>query len=106
MDKALGLIGIAKRAGRISGGAELVEDSIRSGAAQLVVIASDISDGSRKAITDCCKHYGVKYITYATKTELGRAIGREIRAVVSVNDAGLAAAVEARIAEVSEERKG
>lgn len=106
MDKVLGLIGIAKRAGRVACGAELAEESVRKGASRLVIIASDISAGGRKAVTDCCKHYGVKYITYATKAELGKAVGCEIRTVVSVKDAGLAAAIEAGVAKVSEERKG
>lgn len=106
MDKALGLIGLACRAGRISGGSELAEDCVRTGKAHLVIIAGDISDNGKKAICDCCRHYGVRYITYSTKAELGKAIGRELRAVVSINDGGFASAIEKRIAEVSEERKG
>ncbi len=106
MDKALGLLGLACRAGRISGGSDAAEDAVRSGKAELVIIAEDTSANGKKAICDCCRHYGVKYITYSTKAELGRAIGRELRTVVAVNDAGFAAAIEKRIAEVSEERKG
>lgn len=106
MDKALGLLGLAKRAGRISGGSELCEAAVRAGTAKLVIIASDISDNGRKAITDCCTYYNVKHVTYADKESLGRAVGAKIRAVVSVNDTGMADAIEKRIAEVSKERKG
>lgn len=106
MDKVLGLIGLAKRAGRLCGGGELCEDAVRRGSSKLIIIANDISDNSRKAITDCCRHYGVKYTVYATKSELGAAVGSDIRAVLSINDAGLADAIEKKIAAVSEERKG
>ncbi|MBQ7794803.1 MAG: ribosomal L7Ae/L30e/S12e/Gadd45 family protein [Clostridia bacterium] len=106
MNKVLGLIGLAKRAGRMSGGAELCEEAVRQGKSRLIIIASDISENSRKAICDCCRHYGVKYITYATKSELGSAVGAEIRAVISINDDGLAKAIEEKITAVSEERKG
>ena len=100
------MLGLAKRAGRISGGSELCEAAVRGGSAQLVIIASDISENGRKAIVDCCTHYNVSYVTYADKASLGRAVGAKLRAVVSVNDAGMADAILKRIARVSEERKG
>ena len=106
MDKILGLIGLAKRAGRITAGSELCEDAIRRGVSKLIIIADDISDNGRKAICDCCKHYRVKHITYGKKTELGTAVGSEIRAVISINDEGFARAIEEKITAMSEERKG
>ncbi len=106
MDKVLGLIGLAKKAGRLSSGSEPCEEAVRRGISKLVIIAADISDNGLKAICDCCKHYGTKYITYATKTELGAALGFELRAVISINDEGFARAIEEKITAVSEERKG
>ena len=106
LDKALGMLGLAKRAGKISGGSELCEAAVRSGSAKLVIIASDISENGRKAITDCCTYYNIRHITYADKLSLGRAVGAKMRAVVSVNDLGMADAIADRIARVSEERKG
>lgn len=109
MDKALGLIGIACRAGKVATGCELAESAVRSGDAALVIVAKDISQNGLKAIGDCCRHYGVEKITYSTKAELGKAVGRELRAVVAIKDAGLAAAIKERIAinrPQDEERKG
>lgn len=106
MDKALGLIGMAKRAGRLCGGADMVEDAVRSGRARLVVIASDAAKNSKKSITDCCVYYKVKYLIYSDKEQLGKAIGADNTAAVSVNDEGLAEAVSNRIAEAITERKG
>ncbi len=106
MNKILGLIGLAKRAGKISGGAEMSEDAVRCGKSKLIIIAEDISENGRKAICDCCRHYGVKYITYSNKAELGGAVGAELRAVISVNDGGFAKAIDEKITAESEERKG
>ncbi|MBS7298581.1 MAG: ribosomal L7Ae/L30e/S12e/Gadd45 family protein [Eubacteriales bacterium] len=106
MDKVLGLIGLAKKAGRITAGSELCEDAIRRGDSKLIIIADDISDNGKKAICDCCRHYGIKYLTYASKADLGTAVGSEIRAVISINDEGFARAIEDKITAISEERKG
>lgn len=106
MDKVLGLIGIAKKAGRITAGSEMCEDMIRRGNSKLIIIASDISKNGYKAITDCCKHYNIKHITYGKKEDLGAAVGSEIRTVISVNDEGFAHAIEDKITAISEERKG
>lgn len=99
MNKILGLIGLAKRAGRISEGAEFSEDAVRHGRSKLVIIAADTSENGKKAIRDCCEHYKVKYVLYATKTELGKAVGSELRSVISVNDDGFAAAILKKLAE-------
>ncbi len=98
MDKVLGLIGLAKKAGKITAGAEMAEDAVRHGKSKLIIIAEDISPNGRKAICDASKHYGVKFLTYKTKQELGAAVGSEIRAVISINDEGLAKAIEEKIA--------
>lgn len=93
-DKILSMIGLAKRAGKVCAGAPLCEKEIKSKRAELVIIASDISDNGRKAISDSCKYYSVKCIEYATMKKLGKAVGAAgDRAVISVNDKGFAKAV-------------
>lgn len=106
MDKALSMIGLAKRAGRITSGADMVEDAIRQGKAKLVVIASDAAKNSRKSISDCCGYYNVKYLIYSDKEQLARAIGTDVAVAISVNDEGLAKAIETKIADLVMERKG
>lgn len=93
MDKVLAMIGMAKRAGKVTTGAPLCEKAVRSGRAKLVIIAEDISKNGKKAMTDCCKHYRVPWIQYATKSSLGEFTGAEERAVAAISDEGLAKAV-------------
>lgn len=93
MDKLLQMIGMAKKAGKVTTGGFLCEKSVKSGESFLVIIASDISANSRKTITDACKNYGVKYVEYADMELLGRCTGSGDRAVVSINDTGFAEAI-------------
>ena len=96
MDKVLGMLGMAKRAGRVTSGAFLCGRAVREGLAQLVIIAKDISENGKKDIIGLCSHYQVQYIEYADKLALGNSIGASERAVVSVNDRKFADAILAK----------
>lgn len=93
-DRILSMIGLAKRAGKITAGTPLCEKAIKSGKSELIIIAKDISENGRKSITDACKYYSVRYIEYSDMYVLSTAIGAEgVRVVVSVNDKGFADAI-------------
>ena len=93
MDKLLQMIGMAKRAGKLVSGGFLSDKAIKSGESRLIVLSRDISDESRKSITDSCKYYNVKYIEYADREQLGKITGGGERTVVSINYSGFAEAV-------------
>ena len=106
-DKVLSMIGLARRAGKISGGAQMCEKAIKSGRSRLVIIARDISENGRKSITDACKFRSVKYIEYADKYSLAQAVGAEsARTVISVNDDSFADAVLQKYADLQSGRNG
>ena len=105
MDKVLGMLGLAKRAGRVISGEQLCEKAIKSGDSQLIIIACDSSENAKKAITDCCRHYRVQYIEYGSKEELGQFTGSAYRAVVSVNDRNFAQAILQKYS-ANQERNG
>ena len=97
MDKALGMIGLAKRAGKVLTGEFLCDKAIKSGQSRLIIIASDISDNGKKAVCDACNYYGVEYIEYGTAEQLGRITGGGKRVVVSVNDDNFKNAILSKI---------
>ncbi len=99
MDKVLSFLGLCKKAGKLVSGTELVLDSVRNKKSQLVIIANDISGLGEKTIIKTLTHYKVEYVKYATKSELGKALGFEERAVISVNDIGFAEALKKKIFE-------
>ena len=90
INKAMGLIGLAKRAGRLSCGESACKEAIRLGNSHLIVLASDTSANTSKNILDSCSYYKVKHVILGTKETLGHAVGNAYNAVISVNDEGFA----------------
>lgn len=93
MNKVFGMLGLAKRAGKISTGAFVCGNMIKSRRAKLVLLAGDAAPNTKKAIKNSCKFYHVKLIELSDMAELGRATGGGDRAVVSVNDENFAKAI-------------
>ena len=54
LQRAMSLLGLAKRAGAVSSGVEGVRSLCRSGRAKLVLMAGNCSVNSEKRIADCC----------------------------------------------------
>ena len=73
-NKFLGMLGLAKRAGKVQTG-----------------------DNTKKSITDSCKFYKTKFVEAGSKAELGKFTGADSRAVVSVNDDNFAKAILDRL---------
>ena len=89
-DRILSLLGLATRSRKTVSGEFMVEKTVKTGGAMLVVVANDVSDGSKKNYSDMCHFYHVPLILYGTKETLGHCIGKEIRAAVAVTDEGFA----------------
>lgn len=93
LDKILGTLGMCQKAGRMGSGEFMTEQSVKSGKAYLVIVATDASANTKKNFKDMCTFYEVPYREYGTKDSLGHALGKEVRASLSVNDEGFAKAV-------------
>ena len=89
----MGMLGLAKRAGRISTGTFICRKDIQSRRSRLVILAKDASENTEKTISDACKYYGVRLIEYSDMETLGHAVGSGDRAVISVNDNNFAKAI-------------
>ncbi|WP_288190820.1 ribosomal L7Ae/L30e/S12e/Gadd45 family protein [uncultured Veillonella sp.] len=94
--KIKNLLGLAQRAGKLISGDFAVEKAVKRGGAPLVLLAMDCAANNTKKYTQMETH-GVPLRTLLTKEELGQAIGKELRAVVLVNDSGFAKALLAEI---------
>lgn len=93
MDKALGLLGIARR-GRIAQvGEEPVGIACRSGHARLLLIAKDAGDHTFRRARSFCRTGKPPYICAPyTKDELGTALGCNACALCALTDAPMALA--------------
>lgn len=97
MDKVFGLIGLAKRAGRLVSGEFLTSAAIKDKKAKLVIIAEDASENTKKNIKDSCAFYKIDFKEYGHMEELGRFTGSSYRAVIAVCDEGFARAISEKI---------
>lgn len=88
-DKALSMIGMAQRAGKIASGEFATEKAVKTGKAFVVVVADDASANTKKMFSDMCTFYKVPVYFYSDKIQLGHAIGKEFRASLAVLDEGL-----------------
>ena len=98
MKRALGLIGLCMRAGRISLGAPNAEKAIRSGTAKLVLLDGGASANTRKAVADACSYRKVPLETLPPDL-LGSAVGRPGRMCAAVTDEGFAEQIQKRLRE-------
>ncbi len=86
----MGLIGLAKRAGKLSSGESACKEAIKTGKSYLIILAEDVGKNTGKNILDSCNFYNVKHLIIGTKESLGHAVGNDYNAVLSVNDEGFA----------------
>ena len=92
-DKVLNLLGIAMKAGKLVSGETATEHAIKEFSAWLVIIATDASNNTTKHFTDMCNYRDIPLVTYGTREQLGRAIGKDLRSNMAVVDEGLAQAI-------------
>ena len=87
------LVGLAKRAGKVITGEELVIKAIQNGKAKLVFLASDAASNLTKKITDKSNYYEISISQLFTEVELSQAIGQN-RKVIAIVDDGFAKKME------------
>ncbi|KRM91058.1 L7Ae/L30e/S12e/Gadd45 family ribosomal protein [Liquorilactobacillus cacaonum] len=85
--RALQLLGLARRAGKLTTGEEGVLKKIRTKKVKLVFVASDGSEATKKKFIDKCTSYQIDINCDFTKQELSSAIGTS-RTIVAVDDLG------------------
>jgi ribosomal protein L7Ae-like RNA K-turn-binding protein len=82
------LLGLAVRAGKVISGEEMVVKSIQKQNAKIVLLSKDASENTKKKVTDKCLYYNIDLVWIDDRLVLGKAIGKEQRVVVAVNDQG------------------
>ncbi len=91
MDKFLGMLGLAHKAGKTAVGTKAATDSIRSGKARLAILASDTAENARKRIKDACNAHQIpcRELSAYNKETIGAALGIKSgeTAAVAVTDA-------------------
>jgi ribosomal protein L7Ae-like RNA K-turn-binding protein len=92
-EKALGLLGLAHRAGAIASGAMQVEKALLSGHCKLLLIAVDTAAETKKQLAAISLRTGVPSLNALTKLQMGTAVGKSPKAALAVTDTGFAGAI-------------
>ncbi|KRM96408.1 hypothetical protein FC19_GL000697 [Liquorilactobacillus aquaticus DSM 21051] len=85
--KVLQMLGLARRANKLTTGDENVLKKIRTNKTYFVFVASDCSETTLKKYTDKCQSYNITMNSSFTQIELSNAIGIQ-RKIVAVDDSG------------------
>ena len=91
--KVSNMLSIAAKGRNIVSGEFSVERAIKNGTASLVICSEDASDNTKKNFSDMCTYYKVPIYYFETKENLGRFIGKEMRACVACTDDGISNAI-------------
>ena len=86
-EKLCGLLGLARRAGKLAVGASAVERMVHQGSRPLVVVASDAGSGLRSTVE---RWEDLRFVLddVMTSEEMARVFGREKLAIVAVTEPG------------------
>ncbi|MCQ4021979.1 MULTISPECIES: ribosomal L7Ae/L30e/S12e/Gadd45 family protein [unclassified Ruminococcus] len=89
-DRFLSLLGLCRRAGKITIGSDPTIESVKKGEARLVLFAKNASANTRKNVLGAAIQSGVKVIDIDyDKEDISVSLGK-LCAVASVNDEGFA----------------
>ena len=91
------MLGIAAKSGSVVSGEFSTEKAVKTGHAYLVIVSEEASNNTNKMFTNMTDFYEVPMYVFGTKEELGRCIGKEFRASLSVNNEGFAKSIAEKI---------
>ena len=87
--KILGLVGLSARARKISFGADSVELQSKKGKVKLIIVAQDSSTSTKDKFIEISEKYKIPIIILGTIEELSKAIGKNNKAIIGVEDINL-----------------
>lgn len=103
--KPLQSLGMAKKAGLLTIGNDAVKSEARVGKVKLIVVASDVSEGSKKQAMYSAEDSNALCIeTPYKKFDFGRVVGRGSPGVVAILDDGFALSFMKKLADVDKEK--
>ncbi len=90
--RIIGLIGLANKAGSVTGGGSMVIDVLRGKIKPgLVIVATDVSESIGGKIIHAAASHHVKYRTVVTKDDFGAILGKAPRSAIAVASGGFVA---------------
>lgn len=89
-NKALSILGLAQKSRNLVSGDDTTMTELKKLKVNLIILAEDASDNTKKMFIDKATYRNVDYIVFSNKQELGKAIGKMSRAVIGVKNESFA----------------
>ena len=106
-DKALGLLGLMRRARAVEAGTDNACDAVHAGKAKLLILSDDIADNARRKAENAANGRRVLLLrVHYTRAELAAALGLGDCSMAAVTDLGFASAFVQALAADQPERYG
>ena len=96
-NKIYGLLGLARRAGKVSFGTESSIETIEKKKAKLVILAEDSSDRTKKNFKELSEKLNIPFRIAGTIEDLSKSIGQVNKAVLVIKDENFAKEILKRI---------
>lgn len=94
MEKIFGMLGLARRAGKLIYGSDAAVNAVRSGKAKAVILAADASDRTKKLMRNKCASFEMPlFEVEAGCEELGKKLGKSGISVLGISDINFAKAI-------------
>jgi ribosomal protein L7Ae-like RNA K-turn-binding protein len=90
LSKALSLISLATKAGKTASGEFCTEKEIKTGYAELVIVAEDAPEHTKERFQRLADRFQAEFMLYGEKNRLGQSIGKSPRNVVLISDKNFA----------------
>jgi len=106
-DKALGLLGLMRRAGAIELGEDNSAETVKAGRAKLLILSSDVSDSARRKAEGFSHGRSVQIVPlHYTREELGASLGVKSCAMAALTDMGFSNVLMKELAQLLPEEYG
>lgn len=93
MNKVYGMLGISAKAGKVVAGTDIVLENMKKKKVNLVIVAEDASDKTKKEMTFKCNQYNVDIVFFGDIDTNSKAIGKSNKAIIGILDKGLATSI-------------
>lgn len=88
VNKVLGLLGLATRAGKVIFGTDACIEGIEKNKIKLIIVAQDASDRLKNKFINLCqlRNDQIKVIIFGTIEEISSSTGKQNKAVIGIKD--------------------
>ena len=91
--KLCGMIGLARKAGKVILGTDACVEAIKKRKVKLVIISKGAADRTKNMFNTLCKKYNVPIHEVLETDEISSAVGKDNKVVLGINDKNFSEAI-------------